>query len=82
MKARRLIERSNFGPETLTILYEAFDSAWAEIAPNFDANDPKQIERARIRLAHAILVVASEDGNDPSALRRSARQIMGLAYKG
>lgn len=82
MKARRLIEGSNFGPETLAILYEAFDTAWVQIAPHFDATDAKQIEAARIRLAHAVLVVASEDGNDAAALSNSALQIMALAYKG
>jgi hypothetical protein len=35
MSARQLIEGASFGPETLKVVGEAFDAAWAEIAGNF-----------------------------------------------
>jgi hypothetical protein len=63
VKARRLIESSDFSPETLHIIYEAFDAAWAEICHHF-ADDESGTEHARLRLAHAVLVVASEGSND------------------
>ena len=55
MKARRLIEDSDYAPETLTVIYQAFDDAWAEVAGHFDED---QHANERLRLAHAILVVA------------------------
>ena len=63
MKARRLIETSTFEPETLQVLYKAFDDAWAEISHHFDGHS----EDARTRLAHAILLVAREDSKDADA---------------
>ena len=35
MQARRLIEGSTYGPETLKVIGKAFDDAWAEIAGHF-----------------------------------------------
>ena len=81
MKARRLLENSVFDPEDLAIMFQAFDAAWAEIADHFDPQDTNQVERARMRLAHAVLTVASEDGNDPVSLKNDALQIMALAYR-
>lgn len=80
MKARRLIESSDFSPETLHIIYEAFDAAWAEICHHF-ADDESGTEHARLRLAHAVLVVASEGSNDAVALKNDALQVMALAYR-
>ncbi|HEY8276806.1 MAG TPA: hypothetical protein VIG52_07415 [Methyloceanibacter sp.] len=37
MKARRLIEGSLYEPETLNVVFQAFDQAWAEIAGRTDA---------------------------------------------
>lgn len=34
MKARQLIGESSYGPEVLKVLYQAFDQAWAEVAPS------------------------------------------------
>ena len=79
MKARRLIESSEFGPETLGILFQAFDSAWGEIAHHFDPTDNEQIDQARMRLAHAVLMVARPDCNDPVLVKNDALQAMALA---
>jgi hypothetical protein len=78
MKARRLIESSSYGPNTLHVIFQAFDQAWAEIADNF-RDDARDIEQARMRLAHAILAVAWED-NDADGLKDAALQVMALSY--
>ena len=79
MKARRLIEGSWHGPDTLHVIFQVFDAAWAEIADNF-GSDPRDIEQARMRLAHAILAVAWED-NDADGLKDAALQVMALTYR-
>ncbi len=81
MKARRLIEGADFDPDTLGVVFAAFDAAWQEIASHFDAENPAQIEQARLQLAHAVLVAARDDGRDAERLQRDALQVMALAYK-
>ena len=75
MRARRLIESSTFEPETLHILFQAFDDAWAEIAHHFSGD-----EKAITRLAHAVLIIAREDSADAERLKKDALQVMALAY--
>jgi len=50
---------------------QAFDEAWAEIVGNF-GSEPQDVEKARRRLAKALLSVANEDSRRPrmTALRR------------
>ena len=81
MKARQLVDGASYGPETLKVIGQAFDEAWANIAGNF-GNDPDDIERGRLKLANALLSVASEDCRDVEALKRRALQAMALAYRG
>ena len=71
MKARLLVENAWFGPDALKAIGQAFDEAWASIAGNF-GDDPKDIEKARHRLANAMLSVASEDSRDFEKMRRYA----------
>ena len=78
--ARRLIDGASFGPEALRALGEAFDAAWATISGNF-GNDPIDAEKARLRLANALLSIASEDSLDVDVLKRAALQRMALDYK-
>jgi hypothetical protein len=80
MKARRLIDGASFGPDALKVLGQAFDEAWAQIAGNF-GNDPSEMERARLRLANAMLSVASEDSRDTAILVRTALEAMALGYR-
>jgi hypothetical protein len=75
MRARQLIDDASFGPDALKTMGDAFDAAWAEIADGF-GTDPLVIEAARIKLANAVLSVASEDSRDVEALKRSALQVM------
>lgn len=77
MKARQLIDGVSYGPETLKVIAEAFDRAWPEIGGNF-GTDPRDIERARLRLANAILSVAMEDSRDVEVLKRGALEAMAL----
>jgi hypothetical protein len=80
MKARRPIDGASFGPETLKAMGQAFDQAWAEIAANF-GHDPILIEGARLRLADALLSVATEGSTDVAALKNGALQAMALDYR-
>jgi hypothetical protein len=80
VKARALIEGASYGPDALKVIGLAFDEAWAQIAGNF-GGDPKDIERARFRLADALLSVASEDNRDIEVLKRAALEAMALGYR-
>ena len=80
MKARRLIEGAAFGPETLKAVGEAFEQAWAQIARNF-GDTPTQVENARLRLAEAMLSIATEDSTDVAALKACALQAMAMDYR-
>jgi len=80
MKARQLIDGASYGPEALKAMGRAFEEAWAEIAGNF-GDHPVDIEAARLRLAKALLSVASEDSRDAEALKRGALGAMALAYR-
>ena len=75
MRARQLIDNASFGPDALKVMGEAFDAAWAEIATSF-GNDPVVIEAARMKLANAVLSIASEDSRDVEALKHAALQAM------
>ena len=79
MKARSLIDRASFGAETVKAMGQAFDAAWAEIVGHF-GNDPVQIEAARLKLANAMLSVASDNTLDVEALKTAALQRMALDY--
>ena len=80
MKARALIDGASFGPDALKTIGRAFDDAWAQIAGNF-GHDPGDVEKARNRLAHAMLSVASEDSRDVEVLTRAALEAMALGYR-
>lgn len=79
-KARQLIDGASFGPEALKAIGAAFDAAWAKIAGNF-GDDPADVEKARLRLAQALLSIADEDSRDVQVLKRAALQRMALDYK-
>lgn len=80
MKARRLVDGASFGPATLKVIGQAFDEAWTEIAGNF-GDHPTQVENARLRLAEALLSVATEDSTDVTVLKNGALQAMALDYR-
>ena len=79
-KARQLIDGASFGPEALKAIGEAFDAAWATISANF-GSDAVDAEKARLRLAEALLSIASEDSRNVEVLKRAALQRMALDYR-
>ena len=77
MKARRLIGSASYGPDVLKVLFEAFDGAWARIAPAC-GNDPRVVEAARTQLANIILALAKDRPKpDAAELRDSALKLLG-----
>jgi len=80
MTARELIDGASFGPATLKAMGDAFDQDWRQIAKNFGDN-PAQVENARLRLAEAMLSIATEDSTDVAALKAGALQAMALDYR-
>jgi hypothetical protein len=80
MKGCPLVAGAWFGPEALKAMGEAFDQAWADIAGTFGSS-PGVIESARVRLAEAMLSVATEDSRDVAALKAGALQAMAKNYR-
>ena len=80
MKARSLISRASYGPETLKVIGQAFDDAWSEIGRHFQG-DATKTALVRERLAHAVLAVAEPDSRDAAALKATALQVMALTYR-
>ena len=80
MRARRLLDGASFGPEAMKAIGQAFDAAWKQIEGNF-GSEPHVIEKARYRLANAILSVAHEDSRNVEALTRGALEHMAHAYR-
>ena len=80
MERRQLIAGAAYGPEALKVIGQAFDEAWRDIAGNFGDDSP-DIEKARNRLARAILSIADDDSRDVSVLRQAALERLALDYK-
>ena len=80
MRARRLIDGASFGLEAMKAIAQAFDAAWSEIERNF-GDDPADIDDARIKLANALLSVASENSRDVEVLKKAALQRLALEYR-
>jgi hypothetical protein len=71
--AAQAILASSRRPDTLHVIFQAFDAAGKEIAENI-GDEPRAIEAARHKLANTTLSVASEDSRDPEQLKREALQ--------
>jgi hypothetical protein len=80
MTARQLIDSASFGPDTLKAIGQAFDAAWQDIAGNF-GEDLQGSEKARTKLAKALLSIAAEDSRDVQILKHAALQRMALDYR-
>jgi len=76
MKAHNLIRRAGFGPDTLQVVFRAFDEAWSLISAQYTS--PVMIEATRLKLAQAIIAVSRQDSRDPEVLKRLALQMMKL----
>lgn len=71
MPIRKLIDNASFAPETLDVIYRAFDLAWAEVAPRL-GTDPTAIEFARTRLAQIVLAQSPSEPTDPLPIKTAA----------
>lgn len=77
MKANQRKVTTSYGPEALKSMTQAFDQAWSVIAGNISGDAS---EAARLRLANALLSVASKDSRDVEVLKRDALEAMALSY--
>jgi hypothetical protein len=68
MKARQLIRSASYGPDTLRILFQAFDDAWNAIRPSV-SDDAIATEAARLQLASILLSLAREDSLNSEQLK-------------
>ena len=73
MEAWALIEDSAFGPETIKVIGQAFDEAWADIGGNY--GDVLR-EGARFQLARAMLSIARDGNLDVATLKNAAIEAM------
>ena len=74
MKARHVIGNGAYSPETLKVLFKAFDDAWDVIAPTITAR-AGAIEATRLKLANIILSLAHNGTSDPEQIKSAALQI-------
>jgi hypothetical protein len=58
MKARQLIGSASFQPDELKVIFEAFDDAWDEVAPDVSSR-ASAVEAARLSLAEIVLGLAA-----------------------
>jgi len=77
---RPLIENASFGPKILQAIGEAFEVGWLEIADHY-SNTQAERETARVKLATALLSVATEDTCDPQVLKTAALVRMKASYR-
>src|SRR5262245_32874689 len=75
VEARQLIRGRAYGPDTLKVIFKAFDDAWDVLAPAASSR-AAAIQLARLQLAHIILGLAREDSDDPEMLKNAALQAM------
>jgi hypothetical protein len=80
MEVRELIDRAAFRSDTRFLIKVAFDKASARIESTY-GSDPKDIAKGRLRLAHALLEVATDNTRDAEKLSKAALEAMALGYK-
>ena len=76
MKAHNVILRAGFGPDTLKVVFQAFNEAWSSISAQYTS--PATIEATRLKLAKAVIAVSRQDSRDPEVLKRLALLMMKL----
>ena len=69
MEAQRLLEAAPYAPQTVEVLKQALDEAWACIAFGIA---PDLIENTRLSLAHAIVAHAGFGDKDCAKLKAAA----------
>jgi hypothetical protein len=73
-KARQLIAGATYDPMTLKTISQAFDDAWASVAPNYVS--PLAVEAARLKLANIVLSLAADGVRSSAELRDRACRIL------
>jgi len=81
MRAAKILAGCTYSPEALKIISKAFHEAWSDIAEHF-AGDAARAAAARERLAHAVLIVATNVSHEAAPIKGMALQIMTLSYRG
>lgn len=71
VKVRHMIGGAAFAPDVLKVIFQAFDDAWAEVAPDVSAR-ASAIETARLSLATIILSLAKAGRVQRNALKTAA----------
>ncbi len=69
MEARKLLEVAPFAPETVKVLKQAFDEAWASMGPSVA---PDRVDDTRLSLAHAIVAHAGAGGDSDCETLKAA----------
>jgi hypothetical protein len=77
MKARQLISAGMYGPDTLKVLFKAFDDAWEAMASTI-TDGAGATEAARLKLANVILSLAHDGATDPETIKDTALVILGI----
>ena len=71
-----IISKSAFPPETVKMMGEVFDRAWASIEHHYDERRTTEVELARLALAKAVVMFAGLGNTDPETLERKALLIV------
>jgi len=79
-ESARVDRRSRVCAGTVQAMGDAFDQAWARIAPTF-GNIPQEVEAARLMLAEAMLSVTAEGDADIEDLQDRAIIAMAMDYR-
>jgi hypothetical protein len=72
---------ATYSPERLTVLRNAFDRAWQEIAGNFGLGSPAAIDSARTTLANVILSLPCSEIDDADRIKETAIRVMAARYR-
>lgn len=75
MIARQILADAALGPDTLKVLYKAFDDAWEQIEPSASISAEVR-EAARLKLANIILVLARGGNRDAQHFTDAAVRLM------
>lgn len=71
-----IIHQSAFPPETVTMMGEVFDRAWASIQSQYEERPDTETELARLALAKAVVTFVELGTTDPDTLQRRALRLV------
>jgi hypothetical protein len=80
MRARQLIGGAAYPPDTLKVIFQAFDDAWGELGPAVGA-EPEAVEAARLSLATIVLSIAKAGPIEGASLRDAALTAFRLKHR-